>query len=137
AQNEELQAQGEEIQAQNEQLKDQAGSLAESDRRKSEFLGVLAHELRNPMAAISNSLYALAAAAGGSEQHSRAQDVIRRQTRFLARMVDDLLDVTRISSGKVRLHAEALDMAAVTRECVEDYRDAAAKNSVLLEIDMP
>src|SRR6185436_56718 len=83
AQNEELQAQGEEIQAQNEQLKHQAdalrthaGSLAEQDRRKSEFLGVLAHELRNPMAAISNSLYALVNAAGNAEQRDRAQDII-------------------------------------------------------------
>ena len=143
AQNEELQAQGEEIQAQNEQLKGQAdvlrvhaGSLAESDRRKSEFLGVLAHELRNPMAAISNSLYALAQARN-AEQRGRAQDIIRRQTRFLGRLVDDLLDVTRISSGKVRLQKEHLDLAEVVRECSEDYRGMADKAGVKLTIEAP
>jgi len=144
AQNEELQAQGEEIQAQNEQLKQQAdalrthaGTLAEQDRRKSEFLGVLAHELRNPMAAISNSLYALANAAGNAEQRDRAQDIIRRQTQFLGRLVDDLLDVTRISNGKVRLQKEPLDFAEVVRECAGDYREAAQRASVKLDIALP
>jgi signal transduction histidine kinase len=143
AQNEELQAQGEEIQVQNEQLKAQAdalrvhaGSLAEQDRRKSEFLGVLAHELRNPMAAISNSLYALVKA-GSEEQRGRAQDIIRRQTRFLGRLVDDLLDVTRISSGKVRLQKEPLDLAGVVRECSEDYRGMADKAGVKLDVEAP
>ena len=144
AQNEELQAQGEEIQAQNEQLKHQAdalrthaGSLAEQDRRKSEFLGVLAHELRNPMAAISNSLYALVNAAGNAEQRDRAQDIIRRQTQFLGRLVDDLLDVTRISNGKVRLQKEPLDFAEVVRECAGDYREAAQRANVKLDIALP
>jgi two-component system CheB/CheR fusion protein len=98
---------------------------------------VLAHELRNPMAAISNSLYALANAAGNAEQRDRAQDIIRRQTRFLGRLVDDLLDVTRISSGKVRLQKERFDLAEVVRECAEDYRDMAQKAGVRLDIAAP
>src|SRR6185436_7608274 len=105
--------------------------------RKSEFLGVLAHELRNPMAAISNSLYALVNAAGNAEQRDRAQDIIRRQTRFLGRLVDDLLDVTRISNGKVQLQKEPLDFAEVVRECAGDYREAAERAGVKLDIALP
>jgi len=133
AQNEELQAQGEEIQAQNEQLKQQtdqvsqyAASLAASDRRKSEFLGVLAHELRNPMAAISNGLYALSHSGVDVGMRERAEGIIRRQTRVLGRLVDDLLDVTRIASGKVRLQKEPVDLAEVVRDCVHDHRELAA-----------
>ena len=141
AQNEEMQAQGEEIQAQNEQLKTQtdqmtqyAASLAESDRRKSEFLGVLAHELRNPMAAISNGLYALSHSGVDVSMRERAEGIIRRQTRVLGRLVDDLLDVTRIASGKVRLQNEPLDLVEVVRDCVGDHRELAA--SAHLSVDL-
>ena len=143
AQNEELQAQGEEIQAQNEQLKEQtrrvqayADSLAEADRRKSEFLGILAHELRNPMAAIANSLYTLTHS-GKPEHRGRAEEVLGRQTRLLSRLVDDLLDVTRISSGKVQLQREQLNLAEIVSECAEDYRGAAVKARVRLDIRVP
>jgi signal transduction histidine kinase len=143
-QNEELQAQGEEIQAQNEELKVQteqlrehAGTLAEADRRKTEFLGILAHELRNPMAAISNSLYALVNSGRNPEMRGRAEQVIDRQTRMLARLVDDLLDATRIASGKVRLQKETVELVDVVRECAEDYRGAAEKAGLLLELHLP
>ncbi len=106
AQNEELQAQGKEIHAQNdelkaatEQLRSHATTLTDVDRRRTEFLGVLAHELSNPLAAISMSLYALLDSGGNPETRGRAEQVIGRQTRLLTRLVEDLLDVTRISNG--------------------------------------
>jgi signal transduction histidine kinase/ActR/RegA family two-component response regulator/CHASE3 domain sensor protein len=142
AQNEELQAQGEEIHAQNDQLKHQteqlrayADSLAEADRRKDEFLGVLAHELRNPMAAITNSLHTLANSPR-AEHRSRAEEVIGRQARLLTRLVDDLLDVTRIARGKIQLQRETLDVAALIRDCADDYSDMADKAGVTIALDL-
>lgn len=144
AQNEELQAQGEEIQAQNEdlkgstdQLREQTLILTDVDRRRTEFLGVLAHELRNPLAAVSNSLFALTKAGPNLDLRSRAEQVIGRQTRILARLVEDLLDVTRISSGKIRLDREKLDLVRVVRECADDHRAAAEKVGVTLDVKLP
>jgi hypothetical protein len=77
--------------------------LRDADRRKTEFLAVLSHELRNPLAPIRNGIWLLEHAAPESEQAARSRDVIRRQTDHLARLVDDLLDVTRISRGKIAL----------------------------------
>jgi signal transduction histidine kinase len=122
AQSEELQAQHEEIQAQNEQLKQQADELNEADQRKNRFLGVLAHELRNPMAPISNSLALLRRSPAGSEHALRAQAMIERQVRHLIRLIDDLLDVTRISQGKIRLQREELDLVEIVRACIEDQQ---------------
>ena len=122
AQSEELQAQHEEIEAQNERLKLQAEELGEADRRKNRFLGVLAHELRNPMAPISNSLALLKRAPPGSEHAVRAQAMIERQARHLTRLIDDLLDVTRISQGKIRLQREELDFIELVRACLEDQQ---------------
>ncbi|MDP3154773.1 MAG: ATP-binding protein [Archangium sp.] len=144
AQNEELQAQGEEIQAQNEdlksatdQLREQAVILTDVDRRRAEFLGLLAHELRNPLAAVSNSLFALSNAGTNLAVRARAEQVIARQTRVLARLVEDLLDVTRISSGKIRLAREKIDLVEVVRECADDHRGAAEKAGVMLEVSLP
>jgi signal transduction histidine kinase len=70
-------------------------ALREADQRKNEFLGVLSHELRNPLTPILNSLYILRRATPGGEQARRAQMVIERQVNHLMRLVDDLLDLTR------------------------------------------
>ena len=75
--------------------------LQDADRRKDEFLAVLSHELRNPLAPIHNSLYLLDRAAPGGEQARRSLDVIRRQATHLTRLVDDLLDVTRVSRARL------------------------------------
>ena len=143
-QNEELQVQGEEIQEQNEQLtiseerlRSHARELAAVDQRRSEFLAFLAHELRNPLAAISNSLYVLVNSRADGVVRDRAEQVISRQTRQLARLVDDLLDITRISSGKMRLRMEPLDLAAVVRECVEDSRGRADQAGLSLTLELP
>ncbi len=144
AQNEELQAQGEEIRAQNEQLAEQAehlhrhaALLAEADQRKTEFLGLLAHELRNPMAGISNSLFVLSRPGLDGQQAATAQAIIGRQTRQLNRLIDDLLDVTRVTRGKVKLKTETLDLVDVVRDCLDDHRATFDKAKLALTIDVP
>jgi PAS domain S-box-containing protein len=97
-------------------------ALREADRRKDEFLGVLSHELRNPLAPIQNSLAILARAPAGGEQARRAAAVADRQVRHLTRLVDDLLDVTRITRGKIRLQRARLDLVELVRRAVEDHR---------------
>ncbi len=144
AQNEEIQAQSEEIQAQNEQLHTQAEALAaqmalltEADERKNEFLGVLAHELRNPLAPMVTSLYLLRRSPTDTDTARMAQDVIDRQVKHLSRLTDDLLDVTRISRGKIVLQRERLDLSAVVRECIEDQQAALDARALRLEVRLP
>jgi PAS domain S-box-containing protein len=112
-------------------------ALREADRRKDEFLAVLSHELRNPLAPVRNACSVLERAAPGSEAAERARTVIARQVDHLARLVDDLLDVTRISRGKVRLHRTATDVAEVARRTAEDLRSLFAERSLDLEIATP
>jgi two-component system CheB/CheR fusion protein len=107
--------------------------LADANRRKNEFLAMLSHELRNPLAPIKNSLYILDRATPGGDQAKRAQSVIDRQVEQLARLVDDLLDVTRISRNKVHLKFERLDVNEVVRRTVEDHRFLFEKGGVHLD----
>jgi signal transduction histidine kinase/DNA-binding response OmpR family regulator len=98
-------------------------AVQEAGRRKDEFLAMLAHELRTPLAAISNADYVL----GGlepsdDERAARLRGIVSRQTRHLARLVDDLLDISRITRGKIELRKEPMDLAAV----VQRAADAAA-----------
>lgn len=119
------------LEAREQRLLAQAQSLAENDRIKSEFIGVLAHELRNPLSAISNSMHAMVKVEGNAQ----AQDIIKRQTRLLARMIDDLLDLTRLSSGKVQLQLEVFELTSLVRDCVEDYQRAAEKAGTALVVE--
>jgi two-component system CheB/CheR fusion protein len=93
-----------------------AEALREADRHRTQFLAMLSHELRNPLAPIKNSLYILDRAEADGDQAKRARAVIDRQVGQLSRLIDDLLDATRISSGKVRLKLELLDQNGVHRE---------------------
>jgi len=108
-------------------------SLRESDQRKSEFLAVLSHELRNPLAPIRNSLFVLEHATPNGEQARRAQTVINRQVGHLSRLVDDLLDLTRISRGKIRLEREVLELNDLIGKTLEDNRSLFERSEVRLE----
>jgi PAS domain S-box-containing protein len=108
--------------------------LVEVDRRKNEFLAVLSHELRNPLAPILNSVYILERAPAGGDQAIRARQVIDRQAQHMARLIEDLLDVTRISRGKIVLQRERLDVNAIARRTAEDHHEVFARNGVHLEI---
>lgn len=111
-------------------------ALREADRRKNQFLAVLSHELRNPITPIRNSLYILERTAPGSEKATRALEVITRQTDQLARLVDDLLDVTRIERGKVQLQRQLLELNELVRRTVEDHRAMFERRQVALEVEL-
>jgi PAS domain S-box-containing protein len=122
---------------QEQALKESERSLREADRRKDDFLAMLSHELRNPLAPIRSGIYILDRATPGGEQARRAQAVIDRQVTHLTRLVDDLLDVTRISRGKIRLQREPIDLAELVRRVVEDHRSAFVANNLDLGAAIP
>jgi signal transduction histidine kinase len=95
------------------------GALQEADHRKEEFLGLLGHELRNPLAGIRNAVTLLRRRADQPDQVARWVDVIDRQQLLLSRLVDDLLDVSRINSGKIDLIAQPIDLAAIVRDGID------------------
>ncbi len=95
------------------------GRLKEADRHKDEFLAMLAHELRNPLAPIRNAVQILRLLGPRAPEVSRATDMIERQTLQMTRLVDDLLDVSRITRGKIELRKETVDLAAVVRNAVD------------------
>jgi len=111
--------------------------MREAARRKDEFLAVLSHELRNPLAPVRNSLHVLSRVAPGGDAGRRALAVIDRQTAHLARLVDDLLDVTRIARGKIRLRTEPADLRGIVQRTVEDHRSVFASAGVDLEVHLP
>jgi signal transduction histidine kinase/CheY-like chemotaxis protein len=117
------------------EVRDQASMLRELDRRKSEFLAVLSHELRNPLTPIRNSLFLLDHAPPGSEQAQRAKSVLLRQTEHLSTLVDHLLDITRISRDKVELHREMLDVRTVVRLACEDHRTVFEQHHIDLRFE--
>lgn len=114
--------------------KEAEGALIDADRRKTQFLAVLSHELRNPLGSIKSALYVLDRTPPGSEQAARARAVMERQITHLTRLIDDLLDVTRITRGKIRLQRERIDLNELVRSTVEDRRSAFASSGVELEV---
>jgi signal transduction histidine kinase len=124
-------------QARSRELSELYSKLVEADRRKDEFLGMLSHELRNPLAPIRNSTYILQHAEPGSEQALRAQAVIQRQTEHLMRLVDDLLDVTRIARGKVDLQRSRVDLREVVWRAADDFRLLMDERGVAFRISVP
>jgi PAS domain S-box-containing protein len=109
--------------------------LRESDRRKSEFIAVLSHELRNPLAAIRTSLYVVEHAPESPEGR-RSVRVIDRQVGQLARMVDDLLDVTRITQNKIQLRRRRLDLNEIVRQTIDDNRSTLERSGVRLDVEL-
>jgi PAS domain S-box-containing protein len=111
-----------------------AAALAKADINKNHFLAVLSHELRNPLAPITNSLFILDHAVPGGQQAHRAQSVIGRQVAQLARLVDDLLDVTRIARNKIPLQRQRLELGELVRRTMDDHRPQFESNQVHLEL---
>jgi PAS domain S-box-containing protein len=112
-------------------------AVREADRRKTEFLGVLSHELRNPLAPIRNGIFLLERLPPHTPQAARARQAIRRQTEHLTRLIDDLLDVTRISRGKIHLHPEVVDLRNLVRRTCEDHRLLFDECELELRLDFP
>jgi PAS domain S-box-containing protein len=114
--------------------KQMEAALREAGERKDEFLAVLSHELRNPLAAMRSGLAVLARARPGSDEALRARDALERQVVHLGRLVDDLLDLTRISRGKIRLRREPADLAAIVLRTAEDHRALLGAAGVSLAV---
>jgi PAS domain S-box-containing protein len=112
-------------------------ALKENDRRKDEFLAMLAHELRNPLAPIRHAAEVLKVTVPGDPSQQWARDVIERQTQHITRLVDDLLDVSRITRGKITLRPERLPVAAVVERAVEAIRPVAEARRQTVSVTLP
>ncbi len=117
-------------------VSDRTARLVEADQRKDEFLATLAHELRNPLAPIRFALENLKPGAPAASA-ARARDVIDRQVRQLVRLVDDLLDVSRITANKIQLRREPHDLGRLMATAAESIMPLAAAADQQLEIRMP
>lgn len=111
--------------------------LREADRRKDEFLAVLAHELRNPLAPIANALHLLRLSDDLDPTTEHVREIMERQVNLMVRLVDDLLEVSRITRGKVELRKERVDLVAVVGNAVETSRPAIDAAGHQLAISMP
>ena len=111
--------------------------LEEASRRKDEFLAMLAHELRNPLAPIRNAVELIRLAAPAEARVRWAADVTDRQLRQLTRLVDELLDVARISQGKVVLQTQCLDLVTLVSQCLDSQRDLLEKRRQTLAVSLP
>jgi signal transduction histidine kinase/CheY-like chemotaxis protein len=109
-------------------------SLRESDRQKTEFLATLSHELRNPMAPIR---FALELLDGRADVALRARQTIARQVEHLTRLIDDLLDLTRITRNKLELHARLIELATVLNDAVDATASEIGKAGHQLHVEMP
>lgn len=120
-----------------EVVRQRAEQLAEENRRKDHFLAVLAHELRNPLAPMRTSLEILRRPGAGHEVGEWACGVIERQVRHMTRLIDDLLDISRINQGKIQLHKEVVDLAAVVLRAVEVTRPLLEERRHELSLVLP
>lgn len=109
-------------------------ALRAAEQRKDDFLAVLSHELRNPLMPIRNSVYLLDKLAGLNDRGRAVLAVINRQVTQLTRMVDDLLDVTRISRGKIRLQRERIELGRLVRNTVDDYHSLLEGLNVVVRL---
>jgi PAS domain S-box-containing protein len=114
-----------------------AEQLAELDRRKDEFLGMLAHELRNPLNAIAAANSLMDRVGAQDARNARLRNTIRRQTRHLARLVDDLLEVSRVTRGKMRLQKEPADLVVILRAAIDNTRPLIDGRNQRLEVTLP
>jgi signal transduction histidine kinase len=111
--------------------------VQDGDRRKDEFLATLGHELRNPLAAISNALQCMELAPVAPVVVEEARAILKRQTGHVVRLVEDLLDVSRITRGKVRLRKEVVDLATVVERALSSVRSLVADRGQDLSVSLP
>jgi signal transduction histidine kinase len=113
-----------------------ANALREASRRKDEFLAMLAHELRNPLAPLMAGGALLKKAAGDAESVERVADVIIRQTKHMSGLIDDLLDVSRVTRGQVALERERVDVKRVMLEAIEQVRPLMEEKRHNFKVDI-
>lgn len=119
------------------ELRRQAEELAEADRRKDEFLATLAHELRNPLAPIRTGLELMRIAADDRALIDTVRSTMQGQAEQLVRLVDDLLDVSRITSGRIRLRRERVELARVVRSAIDSTHPLIQECGHELSVTLP
>jgi signal transduction histidine kinase len=112
-------------------------ALRAADRRKDEFLATLAHELRNPLAPIRNALYLLQVGADDARTSGEARAIIERQVKQMVRLVDDLLEVSRITTGKLALRRERVDLRSVALSALEAVEPLVHDRGHRLNVSLP
>jgi PAS domain S-box-containing protein len=125
------------VQKQHEQLVSAQAALQEADRRKNEFLAMLAHELRNPLAPISNAIDILRTASNDSSAVQSISAMLERQVGQMVRLVNDLLDVSRISRGRPELHKIRVELSSVVEQALDSIRPIATSMSHELLVSLP
>jgi signal transduction histidine kinase/ActR/RegA family two-component response regulator len=111
--------------------------LREADRRKDEFIAMLAHELRNPLAPIRTGLELIRVAGNTPDAVERVRGMIERQIAHMVRLIDDLLDVSRITSGKIQLQREPTPLDSLLNSAIDANRGAIVAKQIRLEVDVP
>src|SRR5205085_2830745 len=119
------------------ELRRRADELSDRDRRKDEFLAMLAHELRNPLAPIRNAVQLLRTESPADPVVAEMGPIIDRQLSNLIRLVDDLMDVSRITRGKIELCKEPIELAAAVRRTVEVVRSQIEDKQHCLDVALP
>jgi signal transduction histidine kinase len=120
-----------------EALRSRLSELAEAARRKDAFLAMLAHELRNPLGAVSNAVYVLEQPEQTESARARALRVLKRQISHQTRMVDDLLDVSRLQRGMLELRQTRLDLCSLVAETAEDWRRTMEQEGIRFSQEAP
>ena len=120
-----------------DELRQRAERLTEADRLKDEFLAMLAHELRNPLAPIRNALDILKRLGASGAMAEQVRDMAEQQVQHMARLLDDLLDVSRISRGRIELRKAVLDVTAVVSRSVEAVRPLFEEREHQLTVSLP
>jgi len=119
-----------ELEASEDRLSRQATELLEQDRHRQEFLAALGHELRNPMAAIQSSLSVMSPSDNVSQ---RALGIMRRQSAHMVRLINDILDITRVTQGRLRIEREVIDLNSSALAAVETVRQQAENKGLKLQ----
>jgi signal transduction histidine kinase len=120
-----------------EALRENERSLKQADHRKNEFLAILAHELRNPLASIYNAIELFRAKAPLDSELETAREILARQVRHLSRLVDDLMDISRITSGKIRLQRERFGLATAVSNAVQSSQPLIVASAHQLTVTLP
>ncbi len=125
------------LRASEERYRLAAEGLASEARRKDQFLALLGHELRNPLAPIRTAIHMLRSAESGDRTTARMHEMIDRQVSHLAHLVDDLLDVSRIARGKIRLQKKPVDVVRLVRTTAEDHRADLESAGLRFSVHVP
>jgi len=121
----------------NREVRDRADALREADRRKDEFLATLGHELRNPIAPIRYAVQVLRLKGPDTRELRWALDLVERQTQHMTRLIDDLLDVNRITRNTLQLHIERVELTTVINSAVETTRPVIERGGHELSVNLP